>query len=331
LRLENLKTFFKNMKYLFIPTFFLFTIGLNVNAVTAQELPKPPLPIGTFQISDSVYMDDTEIANIHWLEFLHDVEIDSGKAFWQKMLPDTTVWKNIDPDDVLFHHYFRFPEFQYRPIIGISYEQAKAYCLWRSNIVNDDISKKIKKGNKGYKHLKGYRMTVTYRLPTEDEWELAAAGGLALNQYPYGKTAIHGNPIYNNNRVMDESDYFYLMNKLDTIIHKNQLILDIKAYRKSHHELNIICFRDYPYFFTILDKITRRVSEGKPNGFKLHHMVGNAAEMVEEKGIAKGGSWVHSVEQCAIKNRLTYSEPTMWLGFRCAAEVRLEKIDPNVE
>src|SRR6476661_4294651 len=40
----------------------------------------------------SFYMDETEIANIHWLEYLFYIKRDSSEEFYKAALPDTTVW-----------------------------------------------------------------------------------------------------------------------------------------------------------------------------------------------------------------------------------------------
>jgi sulfatase modifying factor 1 len=41
---------------------------------------------------ESFYMDETEIANIHWLEYLFYLEKDSTKEIFESALPDTMVW-----------------------------------------------------------------------------------------------------------------------------------------------------------------------------------------------------------------------------------------------
>ena len=56
-----------------------------------------------------------------------------------------------------------------------------------------------------------------------------------------------------------------------------------------------------------------------PNGFKLYNTIGNVAEMVEEKGIAKGGSYLHSSKEAEIMQQLPYEGANHWLGFRCVA------------
>ena len=48
-------------------------------------------------------------------------------------------------------------------------------------------------------------------------------------------------------------------------------------------------------------------------------MVGNVAEMISEKGIAKGGSFVVKLDSCKITIDKFYDTTQMWLGFRCVA------------
>ena len=68
--------------------------------------------------------------------------------------------------------------------------------------------------------------------------------------------------------------------------------------------------------------ITAPVYSFWPNRLGLYNTVGNVAEMVAEKGICKGGSWHHQLEQCRIGKKITYSKPAAWLGFRCVCDVK---------
>jgi hypothetical protein len=47
---------------------------------------------------------------------------------------------------------------------------------------------------------------------------------------------------------------------------------------------------------------------------------GNAAGMIDEEGVSKGGSWKHMREQHQRVNRIPNNGPFNWLGFRCVAE-----------
>ena len=77
----------------------------------------------------SFYMDETEIANIHWLEYLYHLttdstKVDGGKAY-NAALPDTLVWRSkLAFNDPYVDHYLRYPGFRYFPVVGIRWKQA---------------------------------------------------------------------------------------------------------------------------------------------------------------------------------------------------------------
>jgi hypothetical protein len=62
-----------------------------------------------------------------------------------------------------------------------------------------------------------------------------------------------------------------------------------------------------------------------PNNYGLINMIGNVAEMVDKKGIAKGGTWADKIKDCGIKNNIPYVNANEWLGFRCVCEYRMKK------
>jgi hypothetical protein len=59
----------------------------------------------------------------------------------------------------------------------------------------------------------------------------------------------------------------------------------------------------------------------QPDRYNRYHLIGNVAEMINIEGIAKGGSYVHSLADGYYTKQIKYYEPAYWLGFRCVCEV----------
>ena len=90
---------------------------------------------------------------------------------------DTTVWIKdfvYSYNEPMHNDYFSHPAYQDYPVVGVSWNQAVAFCNWRTNFKN------------GYQREKGDPSVSRFRLPNEGEWEYAARGGIPSGTYPWG-------------------------------------------------------------------------------------------------------------------------------------------------
>ena len=102
--------------------------------------------------------------------------------------PDTLTWTRdirYSYNDPKMKMYFSDPNYTDYPVVGVTWEQAQAFCNWRTELYNS--THKVK--------------AEPYRLPTEAEWEFAAKGKEKDAVYPW-----------KGNRLIDEQKGCYLAN-----------------------------------------------------------------------------------------------------------------------
>lgn len=111
--------------------------------------------------------------------------------------PDTTCWVNDFPNadnEVYLRNYFSNPAYNDYPVVGVTWEQANAFCAWRTDYLLKGLGAEA-------------RYVQRYRLPTEAEWEFAARGK-DQNEFPWNnKDVANGNGCYYANFKPDRGNY----------------------------------------------------------------------------------------------------------------------------
>jgi formylglycine-generating enzyme required for sulfatase activity len=266
---ESLKRF-RLMKWLVLVICLLLLFSFT------RVRKKKFIPPGTVPITENFFADETEISNLSWMEY----ELWTAKKYGPHSpehlaaLPDTLVWRDKKAcNEPYVEYYYRHLAYRNYPVVGISYEQALAFCRWRTERVKEYWSIKNKT-----------ELFIAYRLPTREEWELLSnnAGGISFKNKGRDEK---GRATFNFLRAEDDT-----LGTADFMSDNADVTAPVYSYWK--------------------------------NPFGLYNTIGNVAEMLSEKGICKGGSWSHRLENCRPGKNISYDKPESWLGFRCVCDLQ---------
>ena len=90
----------------------------------------------------SFYMDETEVTNLMYLEYLDYIkrvyppDNPDFKAIYNGAVPDTLVWRNrLGYSEMMVENYLRHPAYRNYPVVGVSWMQAVEFANWRSDRV----------------------------------------------------------------------------------------------------------------------------------------------------------------------------------------------------
>jgi sulfatase modifying factor 1 len=115
-----------------------FTMGQTEEDLTFERNNIPR----TVSVS-SFYMDETEVANVHYREYLYWLQRAYSSDYpdlIDKAMPDTTVWRRaLGYNEPRVQYYFRHAAYNYYPVVGVNWHQANEYARWRSDRVNEYI------------------------------------------------------------------------------------------------------------------------------------------------------------------------------------------------
>lgn len=227
----------------------------------------------------SFYMSKFEVTNQQYQQFYEEMASQFSESEKDLFACDTTGWQQIMRYcEPMVNYYYQHPAYKAFPLVNVNYEGAVKYCEW--------LQKKIQFDNPAF--------TIEVQLPEKNQWIWAAQGGRSNAMYPWGN-------YYLRNK---KGEFLCNFKKLG-----DQSITRDKKTGKPIVSENSFGMQDAAFF-------TATVKSYYPNDFGLYNICGNVAEMINEKGIAMGGSWNDYGGDVHIKSEASYNKASPTVGFR---------------
>ncbi|WP_031428013.1 gliding motility lipoprotein GldJ [Flavimarina sp. Hel_I_48] len=136
----------------------------------------------TQQHVQSFYMDETEVTNLMYLEYLDYLKkvFPPTEANYRNIyygaLPDTLVWRNrLGFNETMTENYLRHPAYREYPVVGVSWIQAVEFSNWRTNRYNELLLEREGYTAKGAKYT--YDAEATFDTDTYLQAPTLAYGG----------------------------------------------------------------------------------------------------------------------------------------------------------
>ncbi len=209
-----------------------------------------------------------------------------------QIYPDTTVWIKdftYSYNEPMHNDYLSHPAYQDYPVVGVSWNQAVAFCNWRTNFKN------------GYQRDKGDPNVSRFRLPNEGEWEYAARGGIPSGTYPWGS------PYLLNDRACFLANFKPLRG--DYAVDQAVYTVEAKSYLPNDYNL-------YNMAGNVAEWTNSSYNSG---GYEyVSSLNPSMALSSEPKKVVRGGSWKDVAYYLRVSSRdYEYSDTARsYIGFR---------------
>ncbi|MBR3883570.1 MAG: SUMF1/EgtB/PvdO family nonheme iron enzyme [Bacteroidaceae bacterium] len=212
--------------------------------------------------------------------------------------PDTTCWVNDFPNannETYLNLYFNSPNYSDHPVVGVSWEQANAFCAWRTDY--------LLRGMKGQA-----KYIQRYRLPSEAEWEYAARGKEAA-KFPWES----------NDTKSDRGCYYANYKPEDGNYTKDGNLITSRCgiYSANSNGLYDMAGNVSEWTSTVYTEAgILQMSDINPD---LQYRAAKEDPYSMKKKAVRGGSWKDPVKyiQGATRSYEYQNESRSYIGFRC--------------
>ena len=212
--------------------------------------------------------------------------------------PDTTCWVNDfrnSDNEMYMRNYFSNPTYNEYPVVGVTWEQANAFCAWRTDYLLKGLGGEA-------------RYIQRYRLPTEAEWEYAARGRDG-NEFPWENEQVKsGEGCFYANFKPDRGNY----TKDGNLITSRSGIYSANSNGLYDMAGNVAEWTSTIYTKAGVDAMNDLNPQLKYNAAK------EDPYRLKKKSV-RGGSWKdpESYIRSAWRTWEYQNQPRSYIGFRC--------------
>lgn len=214
--------------------------------------------------------------------------------------PDETCWVNDFNNaynEPYMRMYFQHPGYDDYPVVGVSQEQAEAFCVWRTQLYKSSI--RIPEG----------QYVEPFRLPTEGEWEYAARTGKNEYKYPWADDALQSSKgCFLGNFKPGKGNYT-----------EDGHLITSKVGSFSPNEFGLYDMAGNVSEWTVTvysESGPRQMNDMNPD---LRYHAAKEDPYAMKKKVVRGGSW-KDVAQFIRSDMRTFeyqNVPRSYIGFRC--------------
>ena len=249
---------------------------------------------------DTAYVDDEGTIRRETITRALTGDYDFLNTYIVNVYPDTTCWVNDFENaynEQYVRMYFSHAGYNDYPVVGVSWEQANAFCAWRTEYLRRSL------GKQGV-------YVEPYRLPTEAEWEYAARAGKDGNKFPW-----------EGDLPMEEKEgcFYANMKPMEGNYVKDGNIITARAGTYAPNDFGLYDMAGNVSEWTstaYTESVGQKTSDLNPE-YRYNAAKEDPYKMTRK--IVRGGSWKDALHNVRSDLRMWeyQNEQRSYIGFRC--------------